>query len=90
MRRVSGQLPNRFPIGTRFVIEGSHGRIRLRYLEFPDGRQVDLLPVNRVPGDQKAKPRAIRGRRNGRRRQFTKMSVETASGRNRNGSRGLS
>jgi hypothetical protein len=35
-------LPNRFPVGTRYVIEGRGGRIRLRYLEFPDGRKVDL------------------------------------------------
>jgi hypothetical protein len=37
------RLPNRFPVGTRFVIEGRGGRIHLRYLEFPDGRQV-MLP----------------------------------------------
>lgn len=36
------RLPSRFPVGTRFVIEGREGRIHLRYLEFPDGRQVEL------------------------------------------------
>jgi hypothetical protein len=36
------QLPSRFPEGTRFVIEGCAGRINLQYLEFPDGRQIDL------------------------------------------------
>ena len=36
------RLPSRFPIGTRYVIEGREGLIRLRYLEFPDGRKVDL------------------------------------------------
>jgi hypothetical protein len=36
------RLPRRFPVGTRYVIEGSGGLIRLRYLEFPDGRKVDL------------------------------------------------
>ena len=36
------RLPSRFPVGTRYVIEGHEGRIRLRYLEFPDGRKVDL------------------------------------------------
>jgi hypothetical protein len=36
------RLPSRFPVGTRYVIEGHGGRIRLRYLEFPDGRKVDL------------------------------------------------
>jgi hypothetical protein len=35
-------LPNRFPVGTRYVIEGRRGRIHLRYIEFPDGRKVNL------------------------------------------------
>jgi len=40
-------LPSRFPVGTRYVVEGCGGakgplRIHLRYLEFPDGRQVKL------------------------------------------------
>jgi len=40
-------LPSRFPVGTRYVVEGSSGaqgplRIHLRYLEFPDGRQINL------------------------------------------------
>jgi hypothetical protein len=35
-------LPTRFPVGTRYVIEGRAGRIQLRYLEFPDGRRVDM------------------------------------------------
>ena len=41
------RLPSRFPVGTRFVIEGRGGgagrvRISLRRLEFPDGRKLDL------------------------------------------------
>ena len=36
------QLPSRFPEGTRFVIEGRAGRINLQYLEFPDGRHIEL------------------------------------------------
>ena len=53
------RLPSRFPVGTRYVIEGREGRIRLRYLEFPDGRKVDL------PADLAArtKSRAVTGRR---------------------------
>jgi hypothetical protein len=39
--RIS-RLPSRFPVGTRFVIEGRGGRIHLQYLEFPDGRQIEL------------------------------------------------
>jgi hypothetical protein len=46
------RLPSRFPVGTRYVIEGRGGdegrlRIHLRYLEFPDGRHLDL-PVDLV------------------------------------------
>jgi hypothetical protein len=57
------RLPNRFPVGTRYVIEGHGGLIRLRYLEFPDGRKVDL------PADLAARTKArgsTRARRKGR------------------------
>jgi hypothetical protein len=37
-------VPDRLPAGTKFVIEGRAGRIRLRYLEFPDGQRL-MLPV---------------------------------------------
>ena len=36
------QLPGQFPVGTRYIIEGRGGRVDQRYLEFPDGRKVDL------------------------------------------------
>jgi hypothetical protein len=42
MGGAASRLPDRFPVGTRYVIEGRAGRIRLRYLEFPEGRKVDL------------------------------------------------
>ena len=47
MSSLADGLPSRFPIGTRYVVEGRGGgdgrlRIRLRYLEFPDGRHVEL------------------------------------------------
>ena len=47
-RSSAVRLPSRFPVGTRFVIEGRGGRIHLRYLEFPDGRQV-VLPAEGAP-----------------------------------------
>ena len=55
------RLPSRFPVGTRYIIEGRGGgegrlRIHLRYLEFPDGRQVEL------PSDTAQRTRS-RGRR---------------------------
>lgn len=59
------RLPSRFPVGTRYVIEGRAGHICLRYVEFPDGRKVEL------PADLAArtKSRAVASRlRNGRNR----------------------
>jgi hypothetical protein len=42
MAQEALRLPTRFPVGTRYVIERRAGVISLRYLEFPDGRKVDL------------------------------------------------
>ena len=58
---LADRLPNRFPVGTRYVVEGLGGgegrlRIHLRYLEFPDGRHVDL------PVDLAARTRSRRRR----------------------------
>jgi len=36
------RLPSRFPVGTRFVIEGQSGLVHMQYLEFPDGRRIQL------------------------------------------------
>jgi hypothetical protein len=36
------ELPNHFPIGTRYVIEGRAGHPVARYIELPDGRHIDL------------------------------------------------
>ncbi len=61
------RLPAEVPVGTRYVIEGRREgdgdlRISLRYLEFPDGRQV------RLPADLGERARARRSRgRSGRR-----------------------
>jgi hypothetical protein len=51
MKSSTSQLPSRFPVGTRYVVEGSRGsqgglRVRSRYLEFPDGKHLDLLVRN--------------------------------------------
>ncbi len=60
MRSRSSELPTRFPVGTRYVVEGSRLlqgglRVRSRFLEFPDGRHLDL-PVHNPD-------RALSGRR---------------------------
>ena len=62
MSSLVDRLPSRFPVGTRYVIEGRGGgegrlRIHLRYLEFPDGRQVEL-PID--PAERTRSRRAAR------------------------------
>ena len=55
------QLPSRFPVGTRYVIEGRAGRIAVAiYLEFPDGRHVEL-PLERTVREPLAAGPARRG-----------------------------
>ena len=39
--RNSHSLPVRFPVGTKYVLEGRGQSIR-RYVEFPDGHRVQL------------------------------------------------
>jgi len=63
-------LPNRFPVGTRYVVEGHGGaqgalRIHLRYLEFPDGRQVKLPAdvAHRTRSQRRRGARRARGRK---------------------------
>ncbi len=63
-------LPNPFPVGTRYVVEGHGGaqgalRIHLRYLEFPDGRQVKLPAdvVNRRRAQRRQGARRAPGRK---------------------------
>jgi hypothetical protein len=56
MASSTGRLPSRFPVGTKFVIEGKRGRegqvqVFSRYLEFPDGTFFPLpaRPAKRTP-----------------------------------------
>lgn len=72
MASVTRSLPSRFPVGTKFVIEGrpgGNGRVFSRYLEFPDGTRVRLPKHGEKP---KAAPRRAerspRGTRSNRRR----------------------
>ena len=53
--RIS-RLPSRFPVGTRYVIEGRGGHVHLRYLEFPDGRQIKL-PADHVTQREPRSPK---------------------------------
>jgi hypothetical protein len=65
MAHSSGRLPNRFPVGTKFVIEGRRGgegqvQVFSRYLEFPDGT---FFPLPVRPPKRKAPPAGRRARR---------------------------
>ena len=66
MAYSSSRLPSRFPIGTKFVIEGrphGEGQVQVfnRYLEFPDGTCLPL-PVRPVPEKRAATRRSRRKR----------------------------
>ena len=74
MAYSSSRLPSRFPVGTKFVIEGRRGgegqevQVFSRYLEFPDGTFFPLPthPVQRKSGAtrrsaQAAHPPALTG-----------------------------
>lgn len=59
------ELPSRFPVGTKFVIEGrcgSEGQMQIfsRYLEFPDGA---IFPLPARPIRALLKPKALISRR---------------------------
>jgi hypothetical protein len=47
MTRQTAHLPEYYPIGTRYVIEGKNDpagalKVSSRYVVFPDGRRIDL------------------------------------------------
>jgi hypothetical protein len=65
MAYSSSRLPSRFPVGTKFVIEGKRrgeGQVQVfsRYLEFPDGT---FLPLPARPEKQKTVSSVRRRRR---------------------------
>jgi hypothetical protein len=72
------RLPSRFPVGTRYVIEGRGGRISLRYLEFPDGRKIDL------PADLAARSRAARSKARARAGHARQTAAANGSKKNLN------
>jgi hypothetical protein len=64
MSSQTDRLPSRFPVGTRYVVEGRGGpqgrlRVQSRYLEFPDGRHMDL-PVDRSARARSRRRRPLR------------------------------
>ena len=68
MAYSSSSLPSRFPVGTKFVIEGKRGRegqmqVFSRYLEFPDGTffPLPVRPLKRKPAPAGRRARRARG-----------------------------
>ena len=62
MASSTNRLPSRFPVGTKFVIEGHRsgkGQVQVfsRYLEFPDGT---FFPLPKRAGPRKPARRARR------------------------------
>jgi hypothetical protein len=58
------RLPSRFPVGTRYIVEGEPGkggqlRIVSRYVVMPSGVRYDLMPTERArkPADLARKER---------------------------------
>jgi len=55
------RLPSRFPVGTKFVIEGRRGQVFSRYLEFPDGTCIRLPTGPRKTVAHRRRSRRSRG-----------------------------
>lgn len=69
MASSSSRLPTRFPVGTKFVIEGRPGgegemQVVSRFIEFPDGTRLRLP---KRPQPQKSAPAGRRARIKGKR-----------------------
>ena len=64
------KLPSRFPVGTKFVVEGK-GHVYRRHLEFPDGTFFPL-PARPMPAELNPKP-PISRRWSARRRRSRKV-----------------
>jgi hypothetical protein len=62
MASHSARLPDRFPVGTKLVIEGRRGGPVSRYLEFPDGTCCALParpPVRKVRAAKRCTARVV-------------------------------
>jgi len=65
MSTCTQRLPERFPDGTKYVIEGRPGQVPTRFIEFPDGTRLRLP---KRPAPQKSAPAGRRARLKGKRR----------------------
>lgn len=62
MAYSANRLPARFPVGTKFVIEGRAGSELSRYIEFPDGTRLRLpnRPSASAPAGRRTRIKAKR------------------------------
>jgi hypothetical protein len=66
-----GRLPRRFPVGTRYVLEGvpaEHGQVRVisRLLVLPNGQEFDLTQASPEPVARRRARRSTARRRSKR------------------------
>lgn len=63
MAYSANKLPARFPVGTKFVIEGRAGGDLSRYIEFPDGTKLRLpkRPAASAPAGRRTRIKGKRG-----------------------------
>ncbi|MDP2412001.1 MAG: hypothetical protein Q8M26_17175 [Pseudolabrys sp.] len=66
MASSMSRLPSRFPVGTKFVIEGTRregqAQVFTRYIEFPDGTHI-ALPKRSAPSKTPAPKATAVGRK---------------------------
>ena len=62
MAYSANSLPARFPVGTKFVIEGRAGGEVSRFIEFPDGTKLRLpkRPSASAPAGRRTRIKAQR------------------------------
>lgn len=62
MAYSANSLPARFPVGTKFVIEGRAGGEVSRFIEFPDGTKLRLpkRPSASAPAGRRTRIKAKR------------------------------
>ena len=62
MAYSANRLPARFPVGTKFVIEGRAGGEVSRFIEFPDGTKLRLpkRPSASAPAGRRTRIKAKR------------------------------
>jgi hypothetical protein len=79
--RTSTRLPQRFPVGAKYVVEGYGGdegnfRVIARYVVLPGGRRIN------VPADiSSPPPRALAFRRRANAKQSPPKNLATANGK---------